>query len=50
VPSHARDQPSNSKWFGSLALLTAVVIGDQIRINRPDPIDSPEDAASGSRN
>ena len=40
----------NFKWFGPLALLTAVVIGDQIRINRPDPIDaSRKDAASGSR-
>jgi hypothetical protein len=25
----------NFKWFGPLALLTALVIGDQIRINRP---------------
>ena len=24
-----------SKWFGPLALLAALVIGDQIRINRP---------------
>ena len=23
------------KWFGPLALLAALVIGDQIRINRP---------------
>ena len=25
----------NFKWFGPLALLAALVIGDQIRINRP---------------
>src|SRR5437868_13878619 len=25
----------NCKWFGPLALLAALVIGDQIRINRP---------------
>ena len=25
----------NFKWFGPLALLAAIVIGDQIRINRP---------------
>ena len=25
----------NFKWFGPIALLAALVIGDQIRINRP---------------
>ena len=32
----------NFKWFGPLALLAALVIGDQIRINRPAPQISPD--------
>jgi hypothetical protein len=32
----AGEDEMNFKWFGPLALLAALVIGDQIRINRPD--------------
>jgi hypothetical protein len=31
----AGEEEMNFKWFGPLALLAALVIGDQIRINRP---------------
>jgi hypothetical protein len=31
----AGEDEMNFKWFGPLALLAALVIGDQIRINRP---------------
>jgi hypothetical protein len=33
--SRAGEDEMNFKWFGPLALLAALVIGDQIRINRP---------------
>ena len=43
------------KWFGPLALLAALVIGDQIRINRPDhkyrltvEVETPEGVKSAS--
>jgi len=29
----------NFKWVSPIALLAALVIGDQIRINRPDPFE-----------
>src|SRR5437588_1322208 len=45
----------NFKWFGPLALLAALVIGDQIRINRPGhkyrlaiEVETPEGIKSGS--
>jgi hypothetical protein len=45
----------NFKWIGPLALLAALVIGDQIRINRPDhkyrlpvAVETPEGIRSGS--
>src|SRR5437763_5651564 len=45
----------NFKWFGPLALLAALVIGDQIRINRPGhkyrltvEMETPEGRKSGS--
>jgi hypothetical protein len=45
----------NFKWFGPLALLAALVIGDQIRINRPGhkyrlaiEVETPQGIKSGS--
>src|SRR5207237_9215209 len=45
----------NFKWFGPLALLAALVIGDQIRINRPGhkyrltvEVETPEGTKSAS--
>lgn len=45
----------NFKWFGPLALLAALVIGDQIRINRPGhkyrltvAVETPDGSKSGS--
>src|SRR5258706_15708221 len=45
----------NFKWFGPLALLAALVIGDQIRINRPGhkyrltvEVETPEGVKSAS--
>src|SRR3979490_3471529 len=45
----------NFKWFGPLALLAALVIGDQIRINRPGhkyrltvEVETPEGVQSAS--
>jgi len=45
----------NFKWIGPLALLAALVIGDQIRINRPGhkyrltvEVETPEGVKSGS--
>src|SRR3981081_1082028 len=45
----------NFKWIGPLALLTALVVGDQIRINRPGhkyrltvEVDTPEGVKSAS--
>ena len=45
----------NFKWIGPLALLAALVIGDQIRINRPGhkyrltvEVVTPEGVKSGS--
>jgi len=45
----------NFKWFGPLALLAALVIGDQVRINRPGhkyrlavTVETPEGSKSGS--
>ena len=44
-----------TRWIGPLSLLAALVIGDQIRINRPDhkyrlmvEVETPEGARSGS--
>ena len=39
----------NFKWLGPLALLAALVIGDQIRINRPGPQISPDGRGRDAR-
>jgi hypothetical protein len=51
----ARVDGMNFKWLGPLALLAALVIGDQIRINRPGhkysltiEVETPEGVKSGS--
>jgi hypothetical protein len=51
----ARQRTMNFKWIGPLALLAALVIGDQIRINRPGhkyrltvDVETPDGVKSGS--
>jgi hypothetical protein len=55
ISRKARDDDMNLKWLGPVALLAALVIGDQIRINRPGhkyrltvEVETPEGVKSAS--